>query len=422
MAREKMVKTKDPGVYRTADGSLVARIRVKCAKTGTPIEKSKRIPMSGDISADRRAAVEAAERLRLEARNPTQKKPAAPSLRDYCPAWIERKLEYKKWTAGATTQADRECQLRLHILPFLGSYLLDKITTADLQGWVTDTIRRGTKPTTLRGRWQLLRGIVQAAAREFGFADPVPGVELPKGITDYDTPDLVLEPAQVHALLASAFTLSPDKFYPLLCLGFATGRRASELVSVKCCDLDLSGELGRWRIGQHRVASRILPGGAKVTFHGNKQRKPCFLDPVTTGILRDVVARRRLAGGPDAYLFPSSTDDSPGSFCASTHTLSKFLKKAMPKAYGDRELCPKAFRQTHITLSDLAGVSAAICMQQVGHTSAAVHAIYNRPPPEPREAAARKMGVLLSLPQREPDAAAEVGADSGADPKKVEKG
>ena len=57
----------------------------------------------------------------------------------------------------------------------------------------------------------------------------------------------------------------------------------------------------------------------------------------------------------------------------------------------------KTFRQTHITLSSLAGIQQSLVMAQVGHNSKEVHAIYNRPPEQPRQDAVRRLGDVVHV-------------------------
>ncbi len=60
-------------------------------------------------------------------------------------------------------------------------------------------------------------------------------------------------------------------------------------------------------------------------------------------------------------------------------------------------LSGKTFRQTHVTLSALAGIQQSLVMAQVGHNSKEVQAIYNRPPEAPRQDAVRKFGQVIQL-------------------------
>jgi len=71
------------------------------------------------------------------------------------------------------------------------------------------------------------------------------------------------------------------------------------------------------------------------------------------------------------------------------------------KALALPPLSSKAFRQTYITLSRMAGLSSVHTQDQVGHTSEAMMNVYTRTPAELREAGARQMARVLFLGSQE---------------------
>ena len=237
-----------------------------------------------------------------------------------------------------------------------------------------------------------LTGLLADGCREFGLPNPAEGVKLPKGASiTRGGKDLTLLPEQVRALLESARNDSPLLWFPMLMLGFSSGARPGELVAVQVRDLDLTGEVGKWRIARHWVAGRIVPGTKQ-----HDEGRPTFLDPQTTAVLRPLAAAREAEDGKEAWLFPARGRAKGDGSCATTQGLWTWMQRRLGPLKIPA-LSGKTFRQTHITLSSLAGIQQSLVMAQVGHNSKEVHAIYNRPPEAPRQDAVRKFGQVIQL-------------------------
>ena len=115
---------------------------------------------------------------------------------------------------------------------------------------------------------------------------------------------------------------------------------------------------------------------------------PVDLDPLSTRVLRTEFAQR----GPDEWLVAGY-----GGRPASRTGLRTFLTR-MEVALGvQHRVTGKVFRQTHITLSRMAGIADIIVMAQHGHSSLAMTDTYTRVPVEARREAARKLAKVLPL-------------------------
>ncbi len=401
--RDKLEATRYPGVYRRPNGTFVVRIKAVSDRTGQPVERMLSLPEDATLAEARLIA----DDLREQARNRVEKV-LPPSLRAFGKEWVVRKLERGEWTAGGATKANVEHHLRAHINPVLGDYRLDKITPADLEAWVDGQVRTGNKMNSVRTRWVTLKNLIGAGCRMYRIVNPADGVKLPKGASmTRGGKDLVLMPEQLRTLIAIAREKSPDCWHPLLMLGFSTGARPSELVAIRVKDLDLTAEVGKWQIRQHWVAGKIVAGTKQ-----HEEGRPSYIDPETTRVLRILQQQRRQLVGEEGWMFPAGGRSADSGRCVTTTGLWVWLQKVLPEL-NLPALSGKALRQTNVTLSAMAGISQAITMAQVGHSSQAVHAIYNRPPEQPRQDAARKLGEVIHLDERRVDADADVGAKVG---------
>ena len=389
--RDKLETTGTHAVYRRVrDGRLVAMVGIMSDKTGKKTFRSKVMPKKATIADARRQA----EALRDDAKDPAVKiRP--PSLLAFSATWIARKVARGEWTPGSSTQTNVERHMTHHIGPVLGAFLLDRITTHDLHGWIDGQVASGAKLSSVRTRWITLKGLVADGCHEYGLPNPAERVHLPKGASmTRGGKDLTLMPDQVRALLEVAQKGSPWLWFPMLMLGFSTGARPGELVAVQVRDLDLTGEIGKWQIARHWVSGHIVEGTKQ-----HEEGRPSYLDPQTTGVLRALVELRRTEAGDDAWLFPAQGKAKGGGSCVTEQGLWVWMQKRLDEL-GIPALSGKTFRQTHITLSSLAGIQQSLVMAQVGHNSKQVHAIYNRPPESPRQDAVRKLGQVIHLADR----------------------
>ncbi len=390
--RDKLLPTGTPGVFRRErDNRLVAWVGLTSDKTAKKTFRCKVMPKRATVADARRVA----EDLRDDAKMP-QLRTRPPSLLVYSATWIARKLARGEWTPGSATQANVEHHVTNHIAKVLGDVLLDRLTAQDLQLWLDGQYALKAKASSIRSRWITLRGLVADGCAEYGLPNPADAVKLSRKVPRTHGKDLTLLPVQVRALLEVARLDSPQLWYPLKLLGFCSGARPGELVAVKVSDLDLRADVGKWNIKRHWIGGRIVDGTKQ-----HPEGRPTYLDPQTTAVLRELVARREAADGPDAWLFPAGGRAAGDGGCITTQGLYVAMQR-----YAEKLKIPalsgKTFRQTHITLSSLAGIQQSLVMAQVGHNSQQVHAIYNRPPEQPRQDAVRRFGEVIHLPDLAP--------------------
>lgn len=380
MSRHRMTRTRYPGVYRRTDGRLVLRVSVTSPKTGKPVERSRLLPECTTL-AEARGLV---DDLAAEARG-DRVAVALPTIGAYARHWLTRKIQRGDWRLGSTTATNNIVTLQLHVLPDLGDIIIDRLETRDLVAWMDAQLASGAKPGTIRSRWTTLRSLVMEACSDYQLPDITRAVRPPRKPARGGR-DMALMPAQVREALAWVAESEPA-WECLVWLGFASGARLSELCPAQVGDLELTDEVGRWTIRRHYGrGSTILPGSKA------GPERTVYLDPVTTATLRDRLARR----ADDAWVtvvMRSGMMQPP-----SRGQIEDFMR-VMSAGLGVA-VTTKTFRQTHNTLSRLAGVALAVVHEQIGHTSEAMSNVYTRIPSEARESAARQWADVIELPRR----------------------
>ncbi len=131
--RNKGKATRYPGVYQIDENSYWIRAKAVDLRTGKDKEVTKLIE---GVSLQE-AAQQRAEMIEV-AKNPA---PTATRtrVRDFAKGW----LESKKLRLDPSTAQTYERALDGGILPALGDYYYDSLTSMDVQKWVDDAMRRG---------------------------------------------------------------------------------------------------------------------------------------------------------------------------------------------------------------------------------------------------------------------------------------
>ena len=387
--RYKLHQTKYPGVFRReGDGRFVLRIKVVSDKTGKPVDASRTLAPDATLAKARLAV----EKLREDARS-AEKTIRPPSLLVYAAEWISRKVSRGDWAAGGSTQESVERIFRLHVPAWLGDTYLDRIRPPDLEKWMDTQVATGDKPTSIHTRWGWLKRCVRAGCHEYGLPDPTHAARPPKGGTRKGGEDLVLLPDQVATLLSYAQEQSPDVWFLVLLLGFASGARPGEVLAVKVGDLDLSGETGKWTAQRHWTPRGIAPG-----LKTGPDDRIIYLPPQATGYLR----ARTEGMEPGAYVFAGGRAGVAGvspSTCLTVQGLWTWLRRTCDRL-GLPRISGKTFRQTYATLASLSGVATVITMAQLGHSTERTHDIYRRVPEQVRREAAEGMADIIPLAGR----------------------
>lgn len=160
-----------------------------------------------------------------------------PTLADYAPAWVEARLSARGEPLRPRVRDLYLSQLRLHVLPTLGSARLARITTASVRAWYAD-LRGPSGPgaSTAAKCYRLLRSILGTAVED-GLIPANPCTIKGAGI----------EPADERPIptVAEALQLA-DAIHPRLrtavFLAAFVGLRKGELLGLQRADLDLGDQ------------------------------------------------------------------------------------------------------------------------------------------------------------------------------------
>lgn len=148
--------------------------------------------------------------------------------------WVDEWLQLVRPTIGPRTYADYVTVVNRRVRPALGAIRLAKLTTADVQRFVTRLMDEGLKPNTIRLTVAPLRAALRTAVR-LGklIRTPAEHVTVPRLER---TERCVLAPAEASRLLAACE--EDDLWGPLVVTLLMTGLRPGELCALRWADLD----------------------------------------------------------------------------------------------------------------------------------------------------------------------------------------
>jgi hypothetical protein len=235
---------------------------------GRPSHGQKQGDRSDPARADR-------PRGRAEARHPHQRDQAsieqARKVRvgEFAQSWIESKT-LKLDSSTAKTYADA---LDKHILPALGDFYYDTLTTTDVQRWIdntllrgwtsekrgskrdkTKTVRRAYTRDTVAGWFRVLRTMTRDAMAALQLPrDPTLRIVLPEESVD-DEESNALTPAELAAFL-DAMKTDCKQHYPLVVLLAYTGLRFCHASALHWEDWD--EQAGVLRISRKNVRGKL---------------------------------------------------------------------------------------------------------------------------------------------------------------------
>jgi integrase len=244
--RNRGTATRYPGVYRVDDDKYWVRAKATDLRTGKIKEVEKLLEgVSLQEAAQQRAT------LVEVAKNP------APSMkrmrvREYAKEW----LESKKLRIDPSTAKTYEAALEKRILPMLGDYYYDALTSSDVQKWIDAMTRRGwwseekgsknektkkVRRTYTRKSMEVWFRVLRTMSRDAMVAldlprDPTLRVSLPEGELDRSEPN-ALSPDELIKFLAAMKAECP-RHYALVAVLAYTGLRFCHASALRWEDWD----------------------------------------------------------------------------------------------------------------------------------------------------------------------------------------
>lgn len=287
-------------------------------------------------------------------------KPAVPSavttptLREYAPAWIDARLTNRGEPLRPRVRDLYTSQLRLHILPNLGSLRLAKLTTARVRAWYAELRGSGGPGASTSAKcYRLLRSILTTAVED-GLISANPCTIKGAGIEpSEERPIPTVE--QVHKI---ANTID-ERMRCLVLLAAFVGLRKGELLGLRRCDVDLRGseisvvqQRQLDRHGAHLVGPPKSDAGRRVL-------------ALPASLVADLRSHLEMYAqpGPEGYVF---TGEKGGPLAP--HVLHVLWAKARDEV-GLPSLHLHDLRHLAGTLAASTGAGTKELMHRLGHSS-----------------------------------------------------
>jgi integrase len=389
-------KTRYAGIFKTPSGYRV-RVRAMDPRTGTLKEGNREYE-----KIDLREALLKQAQMRDEI---TSGGVAAQRLRvgEFAKHWIESK--------GPTVDpgtADRyAAALEDHILPGLGLFFYDQLTTLEVQKWVNAGRRKGYRAETIRGWFRVLRTMTRDAMEPLDLPrDPTLRITFPE---DEERDDNAILPELLGTFLQNMERLSPQHYALVAVLAF-TGLRFCHASALRWEDMDADN--GVLHVVRKNIRGRVGPVSRK-----KRAPRDYPLHATLADILRD--HRRRLLeqqapGVESGWMFPSEAGGlrTPGG-------LWKAWRACVKESKIKERFTVHGLRRTFNDLTRRAGVDGVVIKSLTGHVTEKMRTHYSTVGLDEKLAAVSSVHRLVSLGKSE---SGDGGGDAAPGQKKAGEG
>ncbi len=238
-------------IYLRSDGRWAASISVEGGKRKTFYGKTRK-----EVQEQLKTALHQQQQGML-ASGPQQ------TIKQFLMQW----LEDHKHSIRVRSYERYEEMVRLHIIPVLGRYQLQKLTAQQVRAFYTKKLNEGLSPTTVNGLHAVLHKALDDAVRLGILARNVCDAVSPPRRAHFEIQPLSTEQAQ--QLLAAA---KGHNMEALFALALTTGMRRREILALKWQDIDFAhNTLHVRRIFTRRPGNRYIeaePAGlTEIRFH-----------------------------------------------------------------------------------------------------------------------------------------------------------
>jgi integrase len=152
------------------------------------------------------------------------------TISDWSTSWID----FKRSRTKPTTLDQYKADLRVNIIPLLGSIKLSDLSTNDVAKLHSTLLYRGMSPNTVRHAHNVLSGMLKDAMRfDMIYWNVASLVQLPKIPASIEN---ILSVDEFIQLLAAIDSVQDQT---LLKMAFITGMRSGELLVLRWSDIDL---------------------------------------------------------------------------------------------------------------------------------------------------------------------------------------
>jgi integrase len=288
-----------------------------------------------------------------------------------------------------STIGDYESCVRIHLAPYFGDKSVDKITSADVEGFVALKRDEGKATKSILNYLGLLHSIFKfAEKRGLARGNPVAAIDKP-GRPEHDADIRYLDQVDLEALLATVPEGPRESTERTIYLTAAmTGLRQGELIALRWKDID-------WSAGRIRVRQNYVRGEFGSPKSKRSSRSVPLADRVAAELERHFRASPYQADEDLVFCHPQT-----GAPLDRSRLLKRF--KAAAKAAGLRDVRFHDLRHTFGTRMAAAGVPLRTLQEWMGHRDFKTTLIYAdyQPSEHERELVARAFGSPL-LAERE---------------------
>jgi integrase len=199
----------------------------------------------------------------------------AEAFETYATRWLEDGEAGRK----ASTHRFYAFNLKLHIVPIVGSRPIAAVSRADCRELLAACRQKGLKLASLKGVQRTLSAVLSQAVED-QLLPANPAFRMGKYLRPGDEPRAQIQPFSVleaHTFLTTVQRAAPT-YYPFFLMALRTGMRLGELLAVQWGDVDFAGRLIEVR--------RNLVGG-RITSTKNTNRRRVDLSLKLAEALRE---------------------------------------------------------------------------------------------------------------------------------------
>ena len=374
--------------------------RESCPRCGGELRETeeRRRAIKGGF-ATRKECLVAMNKLMVAVEEQTFVAPTKATVKEYLKnEW----LPAAKSTIRASTYNSYVQHVDCHVVPFIGTVKLQKVTGATLNGLyatLADTGRRngksGLSPATVHHVHACLHRAFRDAVKWGQLArNPADAADPP---SQHGTGRREMKTWTAEQLGAFLRATRDDRLHDLWHVLAMTGMRRGEALGLKWDDVDLEA-------GRLSVRRALIPSGRDVVVSEPKTargRRSIALDPETVAVLK-AQAARQLAEQSDwedgwtdsGYVFTTENGE-PLDPEDVTRWFRQTVKKSMLPTIRLHDL-----RHTHATLALQAGVHPKVVSERLGHATVSITLdTYSHAIPAMQEEAAVLIADLVFAPQ-----------------------
>jgi integrase len=335
----------------------------------------------------RRAAEEALSGLVGDVRESAYVAPSKQRLGEYLDDW----LKSSAIRVRPSTLASYRMNMERHVMPALGSWRLQALTEAQLDGLYSGLLARGLSPRTVRYIHTIVHKALSDAVRKHRISRNVADLATPPSARAARAPEMKSWTRDELACFLSH--VQRDRLYAAWLLLATTGMRRGEVLGLRWPDLDFSAS-------RLRIERALIAVQHEVSFSepkSEKGRRMLSLDSTTLSALRAHRARQneeRLAWGTAyqdqglVFARENGTPPHPDWF-------SKRFDK-LARAAGLPDIRVHDLRHTYASVALQAGIHVKVVSDRLGHSNVALTLnTYSHVIPALQEDAAEKVAALI---------------------------